>query len=98
MPRKNYFGPAGIFSTDNPVADQAQIEAEQYEPEEEEETEQEPDPECTPLVEAFVGSIGCTWWNHELIEEPAFDEWIEKMKAEHKEKCGCRAELLFSHD
>lgn len=42
MVRKaDWFGPAGIFSTDNPVADQAQIEAEQGPAEDDFEDEEE---------------------------------------------------------
>lgn len=41
MGYNGYLGPAGIFSTDDPAADQRQIEAEQYDPEEDEWWDQE---------------------------------------------------------
>jgi hypothetical protein len=59
-------------------------EEEEYQPEEE-------------MVEVFVGSVECTWWNFDVIEEAEFDSWVEKMKAKHKQECGCSAEFQFSH-
>ena len=99
-----YYGPAGIFSTDNAQSDQMQIEAEQFDPEEYQEqpdsdhagyvTEEDQFP---PTITAFVGSLACQWWDYAEIEEANYPAWMESMKTKHKKQCGCSAELLYSY-
>ena len=107
MAYKGYLGPAGLFSTDDPIADQRQIEAEQYDPEEWEQEDplhegeetrlEEMEEKLPPMIEAYVGSTDCKWWNMETIEYGTYDAWMERMKAKHQKQCGCNAELSFSH-
>ncbi len=98
MARKPYFGPAGIFSTDDPVADQRQIEAEQYDPSEWEKEEHQDDVEEQPeFIEACGGSVDCSMWFLETIEKDTFESWVERMKTLHQKQCGCNATFEFSH-
>lgn len=87
------FGPAGIFSTDDPVSDQRQIEAEQG-PWEEEDEEDYPEEEilyaCCPK---------CMWWDHILYwkgDQQDLESAKEMLCEQHQsEKHDCVGELEF---
>ncbi len=102
---RDYYGPAGIFSTDDAAADRQQIEAEEYEPEE---TESEEDFEDEELAELDLGDEHrlyavcnhCEWWDtvyyfdgHDALESR---EAVEtRLRREHL-KSGCQKELQIS--
>jgi hypothetical protein len=97
-----YYGPAGIFSTDNPVSDAMQI-AEEEGPEEDQDAlyyGEEPWDDYWPAEDVVYGCCSqCYWWDHDLFWEGdskdlelAKDRLREKHSRERPE---CSGELEF---
>jgi len=93
-----YFGPAGIFSTDNPVSDQMQIEAEQGpESEWEEDLLDEDEYPETDILHGVCPE--CLFWEH-LLYRAGDAKSLENSKKKLREKHGserpeCSGELEF---
>jgi len=97
--KKPYYGPAGLFSTDNPQSDRMQIEAEEYDDEEEyadlddwdfdEESYNQP----TTIYRIFECSVHKgqdAWYNwKECFESEDLVEMTKRMQAKHNKVCDC---------
>jgi hypothetical protein len=94
-----YLGPAGIFSTDDPVMDQMQIEAEQYDPEEGVEPDEEEHFQEVKEVEVFAGCReNSDWWDYSHIEKSNFEQYKERLRQDHAKNCPCGNEGNFFVD
>ena len=94
---RDYYGPAGIFSTDNPQSDWMQINAEEGE-EYEEYVEAEYD--LGDEYQLFAGCSTCGWWYtvhyFDGQDAPESREAVEtRLRREHL-KSGCQKELQIS--
>lgn len=104
-----HLDPAGIFSTDDPAADQRQIEAEQWDEEEEfllgqqlvdpceypeENYSQAPPNE----IHACCGCHSCTFWGLRWIEDtPESIDRQNKLWQERHAATGCKDGLIVGH-
>ena len=105
----NHFGPAGIFSTDDPTADRRQIEAEQWGEEEEFLFGQQPvDPDEYPVedyyldppnkIHAYCGCNSCLFWNLKWIEDtPESKDKQSKLWQKAHAATGCKDELIIGN-
>jgi len=90
-----YLGLAGIFSTDDPAADQRQIEAEQGPPEEEGEYGYPEDDWGVDYLEA--GCPNHAWYDRELFyvgNQVDLERAKMRLQTKHDEECGCGADLF----
>lgn len=91
-----YLGPAGIFSTDNPVSDQMQIEAEQG-PWGEEDLFSEED---YPQEDIVYGCCSkCHWWDKAIFwmgDQEDLNRAKEELREKHKTECpDCDGQMDF---
>lgn len=96
----DYLGPAGIFSTDDPAADQRQIEAEQWDEEEEFLLGQQPlDPnEYREEIHACCGCNSCDFWELKWIEDtPESISKQSKLWQKAHATTGCKDDLIISN-
>ncbi len=91
-----YFGPAGIFSTDNPVSDTMQIEAEQG-PWDEEDLFWEDEYPTEDVL--YAGCSKCTWWSSTIYwvgDQVDFNYAKEELRKKHKtEYPDCDGQIGF---
>jgi hypothetical protein len=81
------YGPAGMFSTDNPQADQNQIECEQYDPSE---GIEEPDEIiCEDKVLISARCLGSDWYAYQDIYPQNYQDLTERFISEHNSECNC---------
>lgn len=92
--RSRQSGPAGIFSTDNPVSDQMQIDAETWDEEYEDWEEEYPE---TAILYGCCPK--CFWWDktdYEVEDPTTLDSAKELLRKQHKaEKPDCDGEPDF---
>lgn len=100
--KRPYLGPAGIFSTDDPGMDQAQIEAEQWDGDEsgfyseESDFEDEEKPHDDPYNKLFVVCNHLAWWEEVIILESDLEGAKENFRKKHKKECACgKDDLVF---
>jgi len=86
-----YLGPAGIFSTDDPGADQRQIEAEQFDDQEGYDNFGEPETLHYPpdLIEVYAGCSQGAWHHLDTIDGRDFETFKERMQEDHNGNCSC---------
>jgi hypothetical protein len=92
-----YYGPAGIFSTDDPTTDAMQIAAE-YGPEEE--WDEEPPDEWPPEEDRLYGCCPrCIWWSSAdyWVDDPvSLERARDRLCVKHRKECpDCDGELEF---
>jgi hypothetical protein len=98
-----YYGPAGIFSTDNPQSDRMQIEAEEYDEFEWEQDDPVLDEEYynQPTIyrsfECSYYSGQGAWYDwEECFESDDLEAMTKKMQAKHDEVCDCGQPIKVS--
>jgi len=106
MPAKSYFGPAGLFSTDDPLMDRLQIEAEQYEepydgePENPLELVRDTIPDEPVALDSYVaGCPDCDWYEFDQCgsEETDMKAMTTRMEASHtKRSSDCQGKISIS--
>lgn len=93
-----YLGPAGIFSTDNPVSDMMQIEVEKG-PYDEEDLFGEDDYDYPTEDVVYGGCSKCTWWSSAIFwvgDQKDLNRAKEELRKKHKtERPDCNEEISF---
>lgn len=99
MPKPNY-GPAGIFSTDNPVSDAMQIAAEEGPWEEWEDEEGLLEEQPLAQVELYGCCPECIWWDSTFYwtDDPVgLEGATQRLRERHEAECPhCFGALEFA--
>lgn len=95
MAQGAYYGPAGIFSTDDPGADQRQIDEELFEdPFDDEDIypsywDFESELEESATIEVIAYCTQEPWYDWRTIPEDTYEAFEESTRADHATHCSC---------